>query len=131
MRPRLRCKPGAKDRPNGLDLVVVHGDRDLAGTDDTDHTGRGQDRQAIAHIKLAKQITREEREFHFLDSIGPPPPGPIERKELFVALVAQGGGGEASQSGLDPEGVPRQLSLIHISEPTRLGMISYAVFCLK
>src|SRR5450756_3232828 len=23
------------------------------------------------------------------------------------------------------------LSLIHISEPTRLGMISYAVFCLK
>src|SRR5450756_2771597 len=25
----------------------------------------------------------------------------------------------------------RVLSLIHISEPTRLGMISYAVFCLK
>src|SRR5450756_651308 len=27
------------------------------------------------------------------------------------------------------QGLP--LSLIHISEPTRLGMISYAVFCLK
>src|SRR5450756_1761205 len=26
---------------------------------------------------------------------------------------------------------PYDLSLIHISEPTRLGMISYAVFCLK
>ena len=26
---------------------------------------------------------------------------------------------------------PLRLSLIHISEPTRLGMISYAVFCLK
>src|SRR5428012_23559 len=26
---------------------------------------------------------------------------------------------------------PPCLSLIHISEPTRLGMISYAVFCLK
>src|SRR5450759_5513747 len=26
---------------------------------------------------------------------------------------------------------PLTLSLIHISEPTRLGMISYAVFCLK
>src|SRR5450756_2626505 len=25
----------------------------------------------------------------------------------------------------------RDLSLIHISEPTRLGMSSYAVFCLK
>src|SRR5450756_2898681 len=24
-----------------------------------------------------------------------------------------------------------KLSLIHISEPTRLGMLSYAVFCLK
>ena len=29
-----------------------------------------------------------------------------------------------------PEGVHIPLSLIHISEPTRLGMISYAVFCL-
>src|SRR5450756_1400039 len=28
-------------------------------------------------------------------------------------------------------GVTLSLSLIHISEPTRLGMISYAVFCLK
>src|SRR5450756_896446 len=30
-----------------------------------------------------------------------------------------------------PNGVDYNLSLIHISEPTRLGMISYAVFCLK
>src|SRR5450756_308722 len=28
-------------------------------------------------------------------------------------------------------GIEASLSLIHISEPTRLGMISYAVFCLK
>src|SRR5450756_1543972 len=28
-------------------------------------------------------------------------------------------------------GNEKSLSLIHISEPTRLGMISYAVFCLK
>src|SRR5665648_1188501 len=27
--------------------------------------------------------------------------------------------------------IEKNLSLIHISEPTRLGMISYAVFCLK
>src|SRR5659263_111307 len=27
--------------------------------------------------------------------------------------------------------ISHSLSLIHISEPTRLGMISYAVFCLK
>ena len=36
------------------------------------------------------------------------------------------GGGAADDIGGE-EG----LSLIHISEPTRLGMISYAVFCLK
>src|SRR5450756_2857796 len=29
------------------------------------------------------------------------------------------------------QGLLLRLSLIHISEPTRLGMISYAVFCLK
>src|SRR5665648_277448 len=29
------------------------------------------------------------------------------------------------------DGLEKTLSLIHISEPTRLGMISYAVFCLK
>src|SRR5665648_1025357 len=29
------------------------------------------------------------------------------------------------------ENIAKNLSLIHISEPTRLGMISYAVFCLK
>ena len=33
--------------------------------------------------------------------------------------------------GLEPVRKRPGLSLIHISEPTRLGMISYAVFCLK
>src|SRR5678815_3339821 len=32
---------------------------------------------------------------------------------------------------MPPVGAPRDLSLIHISEPTRLLSISYAVFCLK
>src|SRR5450756_799338 len=32
---------------------------------------------------------------------------------------------------LTTDGFVKILSLIHISEPTRLGMISYAVFCLK
>src|SRR5450756_1683348 len=41
-----------------------------------------------------------------------------------------------TQSGMPLRFVVQQsgklsLSLIHISEPTRLGMISYAVFCLK
>src|SRR5450756_109936 len=43
-------------------------------------------------------------------------------------------GARAARAGhaLRPqEWVKLRLSLIHISEPTRLGMISYAVFCLK
>src|SRR5450756_2851713 len=60
----------------------------------------------------------------------------------------QGGAGSAAAPSADPvlhghrhaEGLlvggradrlRQDLSLIHISEPTRLGMISYAVFCLK
>ena len=43
---------------------------------------------------------------------------------------------EVTPYGPDPSAPLRKrqeeiLSLIHISEPTRLGMISYAVFCLK
>src|SRR5450759_1307418 len=38
---------------------------------------------------------------------------------------------EAQLRELDRRGHIIGLSLIHISEPTRLGMISYAVFCLK
>src|SRR5450756_3061426 len=45
-----------------------------------------------------------------------------------VAIYAGGGQTiEAARTGT----LVRYLSLIHISEPTRLGMISYAVFCLK
>src|SRR5450756_930428 len=39
--------------------------------------------------------------------------------------------GRGSNAELLAEVVATLLSLIHISEPTRLGMISYAVFCLK
>eukprot|EP00658_Telonema_sp_P-2_P080298 TRINITY_DN7965_c0_g1_i3.p2 TRINITY_DN7965_c0_g1~~TRINITY_DN7965_c0_g1_i3.p2 ORF type:complete len:116 (-),score=39.96 TRINITY_DN7965_c0_g1_i3:96-443(-) len=39
---------------------------------------------------------------------------------------------QQQQSAADDDNSPREgLSLIHISEPTRLLSISYAVFCLK
>src|SRR5450759_5598825 len=41
--------------------------------------------------------------------------------EKFFSLILDYGKWRCTASGL---------SLIHISEPTRLGMISYAVFCL-
>src|SRR5450759_1199713 len=45
----------------------------------------------------------------------------------FAVLVPAGTNHNIINTGT----VPLKLSLIHISEPTRLGMISYAVFCLK
>src|SRR5450756_1012443 len=39
--------------------------------------------------------------------------------------------GEIDTSKRSSQRVSDLLQLVHISEPTRLGMISYAVFCLK
>src|SRR5450759_5283434 len=58
----------------------------------------------------------------------------------YGGRAAKGGGrlqtepAAPERTGLYPDTRTRRqhrLSLIHISEPTRLGMISYAVFCLK
>src|SRR5450759_564389 len=49
-----------------------------------------------------------------------------------LQVVKLGYPGESTTTMIDGSlGEYTHLSLIHISEPTRLGMISYAVFCLK
>src|SRR5450756_367425 len=52
-----------------------------------------------------------------------------------LALVGEGVADHQPDAETEVTGPPASvgydLSLIHISEPTRLGMISYAVFCLK
>src|SRR5665648_1227932 len=48
-------------------------------------------------------------------------------EDLIAAIIAVEDNRFYKHAGVDVIG----LSLIHISEPTRLGMISYAVFCLK
>src|SRR5450756_2938699 len=61
-------------------------------------------------------------------------------KEFYLSILVDRETSEVSfvvstEGGVNIEDVahnsPEKLSLIHISEPTRLGMISYAVFCLK
>src|SRR5450756_3227173 len=54
---------------------------------------------------------------------------PALRVEYFVKRRPCRHHGEHALFRFDSE--VNDLSLIHISEPTRLGMISYAVFCLK
>src|SRR5450759_1048123 len=49
----------------------------------------------------------------------------LGRKTLAVNLA------DLAAMGATPRWATLALALIHISEPTRLGMISYAVFCLK
>src|SRR5450756_3083689 len=48
-----------------------------------------------------------------------------------LARRAVGLGGVPLHGTLVAHDALHELSLIHISEPTRLGMTSYAVFCLK
>src|SRR5450756_2072852 len=49
----------------------------------------------------------------------------------FFSLISHQAGGYSFYRDARMRRLTRYLSLIHISEPTRLGMISYAVFCLK
>src|SRR5450756_2672386 len=74
-------------------------------------------------------------------------PGPLRDRALLELIYATGARiseavgldvddldlteGQASVRLFGKGRKERMLSLIHISEPTRLGMISYAVFCLK
>src|SRR5665648_794413 len=57
------------------------------------------------------------------------------RASFFIIKLLQVHKAGNTHAGMYPDqrAIDRKhaLSLIHISEPTRLGMISYAVFCLK
>src|SRR5450756_3254125 len=56
--------------------------------------------------------------------------GPAEGRHVLVTLTADEGAPALVRDTLGDVVSVMFLSLIHISEPTRLGMISYAVFCL-
>src|SRR5450759_2035743 len=57
-------------------------------------------------------------------------PSSLPGTTLGGLIATRSSGQESSRYG-SIEDMVLGLSLIHISEPTRLGMISYAVFCLK
>src|SRR5450759_6026223 len=60
---------------------------------------------------------------------------PVKELSQLRKPAGQSGGRRKRRARFAPQEVSskpvNELSLIHISEPTRLGMISYAVFCLK
>src|SRR5450759_2242217 len=57
--------------------------------------------------------------------------GPPKANSCVASLPSSTVPASASLAAAVASAVGTLLSLIHISEPTRLGMISYAVFCLK
>src|SRR5678815_5114264 len=65
--------------------------------------------------------------FSGCDDVHYMPPDPIETLNFGIVIFDEAGTeGTSFRKGTDIK-----LSLIHISEPTRLLSISYAVFCLK
>src|SRR5450759_5668638 len=60
-----------------------------------------------------------------------PGPGPFQPRDLGRPHFPHHGRPGLWRGATQSRPLWRYLSLIHISEPTRLGMISYAVFCLK
>src|SRR5450756_90709 len=112
--------------------------------------------EALVELDEAAQQMLALAARHGMDDLAAKKPGGLARHaELTGQLGGRGrllGGGEqpdgekplaqvGTRAGEDRAGGQRtlvvaagaliELSLIHISEPTRLGMISYAVFCLK
>src|SRR5450756_801126 len=110
--------------PGETGVIVVQPYPDVAGTGDV---GPGPDRDVGVGALLSKSHIVARLFQAGLRLQGKLPYRlPLARRPPVVANVKPGGGVYLASR---VTGVP--LSLIHISEPTRLGMISYAVFCLK
>src|SRR5450756_2060388 len=135
--PDLRADPAPKDRALRLDQEPGH--------EVCRHRGAGSDAGVLAgdqgwgngeteFVQAARsgEVTHEMRATFAED-----PPQSSKGKgvhrschvDAFLSLddhifLTQRAAGEVDR-------LSSCLSLIHISEPTRLGMISYAVFCLK
>src|SRR5450756_2405828 len=102
-----------------------------------EHVEIGDDTRIGPHVVIEgrTRIGRNNRVFQFC-SLGAAPQDKKYANEPTRLEIGDGNTirefctlncGTAQDAGVTRLG----LSLIHISEPTRLGMLSYAVFCLK
>src|SRR5678816_4310369 len=83
---------------------------------------------------VCRLLLEKKKFFFFFLMIRRPPRSTLDRSSAASDVYKRQS--QAARRGLRDRhhrwrGVVRRLSLIHISEPTRLLSISYAVFCLK
>src|SRR5450756_1320592 len=101
------------------------------------HSARDFGVDLAGQIHLDRQVERDEtldpRQHPGIVSIsgGAELHRGVAMAKLLNALAAEHHAGHRDAAVDALSRVGDDLSLIHISEPTRLGMISYAVFCLK
>src|SRR5450756_3054572 len=90
----------------------------------------GAFRDRTSHRRSERRFSVRRCGFDRPIECGGPHPG--RGVEPVAGVAVRGGVANLDPRRQAPAVVDRDiLSLIHISEPTRLGMISYAVFCLK
>src|SRR5437867_3998800 len=80
--------------------------RQLARSDDLYHTRRFEYGQPIVEIETAKQISREERQLHFLGSVEPSLRSCIQRQKLYIAFISQNLGGRLFLARLYAQCIP-------------------------
>eukprot|EP00825_Cyclidium_porcatum_P018705 TRINITY_DN21294_c0_g1_i1.p2 TRINITY_DN21294_c0_g1~~TRINITY_DN21294_c0_g1_i1.p2 ORF type:complete len:162 (+),score=35.65 TRINITY_DN21294_c0_g1_i1:185-670(+) len=111
---RQKKQQEIKDKEKEKDLLQVKAKKD------TIDKHKLEEKKAVVHKWKATKLTQQDIEYELKElSYQKYKRQQILQKEQQVKELAQ------------KKALVLELSLIHISEPTRLGMISYAVFCLK
>ena len=117
-------------------VLMLSGSLALTGCDDKPAQQGAQHMPEVGIVTLKSaplQITTElpgRTSAYRIAEVRPQVSGIILKRNFVEGSDIQAG---VSLYQIDPATYQASydLSLIHISEPTRLGMISYAVFCLK
>src|SRR5665648_197773 len=84
--------------------------------------------QELSNNRIKDYVFSWEKVLNFEGETGPY----VQYTHTRAASLLRNAGEETAKKAMNVDALKlKYLSLIHISEPTRLGMISYAVFCLK
>ena len=122
------------DPPQSFDLFLVDRDRRAAVADNPLDPGGDQNGQSVSGREPAEQVSREKREFQFLHSIGPFPPGPVDRQKVLVPLMLEKARYGPFPPARRPNGEPLRTrgAVVHCSSEAipgpRMGLARYRRF---